>query len=210
MRLVIALLACLAGSAAPAADGSLHRAGAFDYYILALGWQPTWCATKGAGETQCGTPRGWTLHGLWPQHEEGWPSDCPAVTRNPSRAETAAMTDIMGSAGLAWYQWKKHGRCSGLDPTDYFAAARRAFGAAAKPAALAALDAPALLPASVVEAAFLRANPDWSVDTVTVTCRDGRIAEVRICLDKALRPRACAPDAVRDCTLQRALLDPVR
>ena len=43
------------------------------------------------------------------------------------------MADIMGGAGLAFYQWKKHGRCSGLSPQDYFATARRAFASVTIP-----------------------------------------------------------------------------
>ena len=34
--------------------------------------------------------------------------------RDPSRRESQQMADIMGSGGLAWHQWQKHGRCSGL------------------------------------------------------------------------------------------------
>ena len=39
------------------------------------------------------------------------------------------MADVMGSGGLAWYQWKKHGRCSGLPARDYFALGRRLYAA---------------------------------------------------------------------------------
>jgi ribonuclease T2 len=66
------------------------------------------------------------------------------------------------------------------------------------------------LPASVVEEAFLEANPDWEPDTVTITCRSDRIQEARICLTKDLAPRACGADVVRDCRMQDALFDPVR
>ena len=40
------------------------------------------------------------------------------------------MADIMGSGGSAWHQWKKHGRCSGLSPDDFFALSREAYGRA--------------------------------------------------------------------------------
>ena len=64
------------------------------------------------------------VHGLWPQNEAGYPSDCFTTRSDPSRADTAAMTDIMGGAGLAFYEWQKHGRCSGLSARDYFATLR--------------------------------------------------------------------------------------
>jgi ribonuclease I len=46
------------------------------------------------------------------------------------------MADIMGGAGLAFYQWKKHGRCSGLSAPGYYAVARQAFESVTMPAGL--------------------------------------------------------------------------
>jgi ribonuclease T2 len=45
---------------------------------------------------------------------------------------------------------------------------------------------------------------------LTVTCRAGRVQEVRICLTRDLEPRDCAPDVARDCTLGEELLEPMR
>ena len=206
--LIVALL-LLAG---PAARAEGDRAGDFAYYILALSWSPSFCAREGRaeGNPQCDRPLGWVLHGLWPQHEEGWPERCRAATRDPTRAETAAMADIMGTGGLAWHQWQKHGRCSGLPAREYFALSRRAFDAVEKPEVLEQLDRPVDLPARVVEDAFLEANPGWTADMLTITCRDGRIAEARLCLTKDLRPRPCGADVARDCRMDDARLDPVR
>ncbi len=209
MRLLLALVL----AAAPAfAEG--ERAGEFDHYVLSLSWSPTWCALEGdaRGSEQCNDrhDHGWILHGLWPQHDRGWPSFCLTVERDPSRAETAAMADIMGTAGLAWHQWKKHGRCAGLPPDEYFALARRAYEEVNRPEVLRRLDQAVRLPVSVVEEAFLEANEDWAPEMVTITCKAARIQEARICLTKDLVPRKCGPDVVRDCTLRDALLDPVR
>jgi len=66
------------------------------------------------------------------------------------------------------------------------------------------------LPARVVEEAFLKANPGWERDMLTITCRAGRIEEARLCLSKALDPVPCGRDVVRDCKMKDALLDPVR
>jgi ribonuclease T2 len=191
-----------------------ERAGDFDYYVLSLSWSPNWCAIEGdaEGSPQCDPARdlGWVLHGLWPQDEDGWPSFCRTAERDPTRRETAAMADIMGTSGLAWYQWKKHGRCAGLPPEDYFALARDAYGRVNLPDVFTRLERSVRLPASVVEDAFLEANPDWEPDTVTITCRSDRIQEARICLTKDLAPRPCGADVVRDCRMQDALFDPVR
>ncbi|PWK60274.1 ribonuclease T2 family protein [Roseicyclus mahoneyensis] len=191
-----------------------ERAGDFDYYVLALSWTPTWCALEGdaRGSAQCeaGQGFGFTLHGLWPQYEEGWPSFCPTNARPPSRGETEAMVDIMGSSGLAWHQWRKHGSCSGLSAQDYFRLSRLAYEGVNRPALLRRLDRPVRLPATVIEEAFLEENPALSADMLTVTCREGRVQEVRICLTRDLEPRDCARDVARDCSLQDALFAPMR
>jgi len=61
-----------------------------------------------------------------------------------------------------------------------------------------------------VEEAFLAENPGWEPDSVTITCRGGRIQEARVCLTKDLSPRPCGADVVRDCRMQDALFEPVR
>ncbi|MCV2871626.1 ribonuclease T2 [Defluviimonas sp. WL0050] len=191
-----------------------EAAGAFDYYILSLSWSPTFCALTGdaRGEDQC-DPRhdhSFTLHGLWPQYEFGWPSYCRTSARDPSRADTRAMADIMGSAGLAWHEWKKHGRCTGLSADDYFAASRLAYEKVTIPDVLAQLDRDVKLPASVVEEAFLEANPGLDRNMITITCEAGRIDEARICLTRDLEFRTCGEDAIRDCRMRDALMEKVR
>ncbi len=213
MRALLILLACaaLAGAASPArADGD--RAGRFDYYVLSLSWSPTWCALEGEARNspQCDRELGWVLHGLWPQYHRGYPEYCETSTRPPSRQETAAMADIMGTPGLAWYQWKKHGACAGLPAQDYFALARRAFESVTRPEVLRRLDAPVTLPVKVIEDAFLQANPGLEPDMLTITCRSGRIQEARLCLSKELEPVPCGQDVVKDCRLPNALLDPIQ
>ncbi len=206
----LALLALLALAAGPLrAEG--ERAGDFDYWLLALSWAPAWCAAEGAGRdsAHCDPEAGagFVLHGLWPQDETGWPSFCRTPHRDPTRAETAAMTDLMGSPGAAWHQWRKHGRCSGLPPDAYFALVRRVMAAVRIPPGF---TPPARAPratAAEVEAAFLAANPGWRAEMLTVTCREGRVREARLCLDRALRPRRCGPDVIRDCRDGRARLD---
>ncbi len=206
-------LAILLLSAAMAhAEG--EKAGAFDYYVLSLGWTPTWCTLTGDARDAPGcsasADAGWTLHGLWPQYHRGWPSFCPTAARPPSRTMSTAMSDIMGSPGLAWYQWKKHGRCTGLSGDAYHALAREAYDSIKRPDVFARLTRPVTLPAGVVEAAFLKANLALEPDMITITCREGYIQEARICLSRALVPVPCGPDVVRDCRLKDARLEPVR
>ena len=189
-------------------------AGQFDYYVLALSWSPNWCAQEGdtRQSSQCDADKdhGWIMHGLWPQFHRGYPSFCRTVERPPLRSMTADMQDIMGTPGLAWYQWKKHGSCTGLSAPRYFDLARRAYETVERPPVFRKIKDQIRLPASVIEEAFLKANPDLEPDGVTVTCKAGYIQEVRVCLSKDLRPVPCGRDVVKDCSLSDALFDPIK
>lgn len=208
MRWLISLLLL---SAPASADG--ERAGDFDYYVMSLSWSPTFCALEGdrRGNPQCEEEgRGWVLHGLWPQYEEGWPAYCMTDERNPSRRDTAEEAGLFGSSGSAWHQWNKHGRCSGLPADDYYDLSQAAYDSIERPEIFRQLEEAVRLPASVVEEAFLEANTSLRADMVTVTCDGGRIEEVRICLTRNLEPRVCGQDVQRDCRMTDALLEPMR
>lgn len=205
----LAFALCLA---APAA--AQDTAGEFDYYVMALSWSPSWCALEGDARSspQCdeSEDHGWILHGLWPQYERGWPANCRTNFRAPSRSDTSAMADIMGTSGLAWHQWNKHGVCSGLDSGDYYALSRVAYAKIVRPDVFRRLQTSVTLPASVVEEAFLKDNPDLKADQITITCRQDYIQEARICLSRELEFRDCGQDVIRDCSLTDAQLDPIR
>jgi len=191
-----------------------ERAGEFDYYVMALSWSANWCAIEGDARNspQCDTSEdhGWILHGLWPQFHRGYPSFCHTAKRAPSRGMTADMEDIMGTSGLAWHQWKKHGTCTDLSASDYYALSRRAYATVKRPAVFRKLDRTVKLPASVVEDAFLKDNPTLSPDNITITCRQGHIQEARICLSRDLTPVPCGRDVIKDCTLKDAIFTPLR
>ncbi|WP_147110411.1 ribonuclease T2 [Tateyamaria sp. syn59] len=208
MRVVLMWLVMVTGAWAQ------DRSSEFDYYVLSLSWSPNWCAYEGdaRGSDQCDArhDHGWILHGLWPQYHRGWPEYCQTAERPPSRAMTRDMADIMGTSGLAWHQWKKHGVCSGLSATAYYALSREAYGRVVRPEVFRKLDKTVKLPASVVEEAFLQANPGMEPDGVTITCRQGHIQEARICLSRDLDPVPCGQDVVRDCTAKDALFTPIR
>lgn len=195
-----------------AADG--EATGEFDYYVLSLSWSPNWCAVTGdsQGSDQCDArhDHGWIMHGLWPQYHRGYPSHCRTAERPPSRGMTAAMADIMGTSGLAWHQWKKHGTCSGLSAAEYYALSREAYGLVNRPKVFRKLDKTVKLPASVVEDAFIKANPDWDRNMLTITCKDGHIQEARLCLSRDLDPVPCGQDVIRDCRMKNAVFAPVR
>lgn len=203
------ILALFAGTAS-----AQDIAGEFDYYVVSLSWSPSWCSLEGddRNSPQCdeSEDHGWILHGLWPQYEDGYPANCRTQYRAPSRAQTRDMADIMGTSGLAWHQWRKHGVCTGLDPADYYALSREAYGRITRPAVFRQLDRSVTLPASVVEEAFLEANPEMVADQITITCKQGYIQEARICMTRDLDLRTCGQDVIRDCSMNDAKFDPIR
>ncbi|MEP3442234.1 MAG: ribonuclease T2 [Sulfitobacter sp.] len=210
-RTLLSLLACLIATPAFAKG---ERAGEFDYYVMALSWSANWCALEGDARNspQCDAreDHGWILHGLWPQFHRGFPSFCQTAKRPPSRSMTNDMADIMGTGGLAWHQWNKHGTCTGLSATDYYALSRRAYASITRPPIFRKLDKTVKLPASVVEDAFLKDNPALTRDNITITCRQGHIQEARICLSRDLTPVPCGADVIKDCSLKDAIFTPLR
>jgi len=186
----------------------------FDYYVLSLSWSASFCDVEGDKKQsdQCGVEKDykWILHGLWPQYHQGWPAYCKTTERPPTRSMIRSMIDIMGSSGLAWHQWKKHGSCSGLSADEYFETSREAYDTIIQPNVLNRLDKLVRVPASVIEDAFVQSNPILERNMITITCKQGYIQEARICLSKSLEPVPCGADVITDCKLTNALFPPSR
>ncbi|ACA15240.1 ribonuclease T2 [Methylobacterium sp. 4-46] len=174
--------------------------GRFDFYVLALSWSPTFCALTGErrGDAQCDPGRnpGFVVHGLWPQYDRGYPSECGAFPRPPSRQALAEAEGVFPTEGLARYEWRKHGTCSGEDPASYFRLARRARDAVTIPERLRGGETLRAAPIEVARL-FVTSNPGLRPDMMSVTCRAGRLEEVRICLSKDLRSFTPCPDLAR-------------
>jgi ribonuclease T2 len=198
----------LMASPGPAAAQGGDRPGEFDFYVLSLSWSPTYCATTGerrGDERQCGAGKahGFVVHGLWPQYERGFPSDCRVTGRTPTRAQVDAMLDLMPSPGLVRHEWRKHGTCTGLDPQSYFALARKAARSVAIPEAFqSARDDRSTSPADV-ERAFIAVNPRLRPSMIAVGCSGRMLSEVRICMTKDLAFRPCAEVDRRACRADR-------
>jgi ribonuclease T2 len=186
----------------------------FDYYLLALSWSPNWCKQTGdaRGADQCDAryDYGFTLHGLWPQFEQGYPSFCTTDQTPPTETMAETMVSIMGSAGLALYQWKKHGTCTGLSATEYFDKSRKAYASINRPEIFRKLRAAIRISPLAVEQAFLAANPDMQASQITITCKNNMIAEARICLGWDLELRQCGGDVAQDCRQSAAGMEMIR
>lgn len=181
----------------PRADGP----GQFDFYLLSLSWSPAFCDTGGDEKApdQCAAGRrlGFVVHGLWPQNERGFPSDCDPGSRAPSRVALDSAAGLYPDEGLARHEWRQHGTCSGLSPADYFAAVRRARDAVTVPPAFASPEEPQNFSPNDIIRAFAGSNPGLRADTMAVTCRAGELQEVRICFTKDLRGFLSCPEVSR-------------
>jgi ribonuclease T2 len=203
-RTGIALALWLVAAATARAEG---QPGDLDFYVLALSWSPAWCATASdaSRSSQCevGAGRGFVLHGLWPQFDEGYPEFCDGA-KGPPPDLLDSILDIMPGPSFVRHQWKKHGTCSGLDAETYFATARAAFERIVVPRPFNDADENERLAADDIETAFAAANPGLQEDGIAVICDSGVFEEVRICLTRDLGFRPCAEVDARGCR-QRGL-----
>lgn len=197
-------------ASAQAQEQGQDQPGQFDFYVLALSWSPSYCATPKASPQQCRGPTShrFVVHGLWPQYDKGYPDNCVRPAPFVPDRTIAAMADLMPSKGLVLHEWRKHGTCTGLAPDGYFDLVRQARTRITIPAAFEQGPSPARLTSGDIEAAFAKANPGLTPDMMAVSCDDGRFEEIRICLGKDLGFRAC-PDVDRKaCGAARSLTIP--
>ena len=187
--------------------------GQFDFYVLSLSWVPGFCATggddKGRAECRSGTGEGFAVHGLWPQYDHGYPSDCRGG--GPSQAALAITDGVYPDEKLARYEWRKHGTCSGLSPSAYFTAAKAARDTVVIPPSLRAPHQSGTASPQDVERAFTDANPRLRPGMLAAICQHGTLDEVRLCFTKDLSAFQTCPEVVRErCRSQSVSIPPVR
>lgn len=200
--------------AAPRFTPTGDMSGPFDFYVLSLSWSSGFCANEGdqKGRNQCevGSNLGFVVHGLWPQNERGFPADC-AGPRAPSRQALDAVRGLYPDEGLARYEWRKHGTCSGKPASAYFTDVRRARDAVAIPPAFTAPHEERRTGALDIERAFVAANPGLRTDMMAIACPRGVLEEVRVCLSKDLRSFVACPQVSRaGCHAGDIAVPPVR
>lgn len=122
--------------------------GDFDYYVLALSWQPAFCETK-SYKPECASQdngrfdaTNFVLHGLWPNQNDdpshsfaycGQSNDIINTDKDsawcelpdlPLSADVESDLNIFmpGAAScLDHHEWYKHGTCAGMSADAYFA-----------------------------------------------------------------------------------------
>lgn len=203
-RRILLLVAALLVPVARGGDTPGH----FDYYVLSLSWSPEYCATSGRSQYQCARPYAFVAHGLWPQHENGSPSDCKSK-EVLSDTTINRVLPLMPSRGLIIHEWRKHGACSGLKADAYFSQLERSYRAIKIPTRYQHVSKVLSLSVTELRHDLLSANPSLSNDALVVQCTGRHLKEVRICLDRELIPRPCGIDLSDRCG-ERVLLRPIR
>jgi len=224
LALALCLLCALAapGSAqgvpgASPAEKVHDQPGQFDFYVLSLSWSPSFCAeaaergARRAPTLQCGVrPYSFVVHGLWPQYERGFPQYCQVPAPRLDRAVVSSMLDLMPAPRLIFNEWDRHGTCSGLSARAYFNTVRHARGAVKIPPEYVDPQRPLSVSPKAVADAFIKANSDLTPDDMAVECDKTRLTEVRLCLSKDLKFRACPQIVKRSCRRDQIQMPPAR
>ncbi|GAC1631771.1 MAG: hypothetical protein NVS9B10_25480 [Nevskia sp.] len=194
-RLLLALAAALASGCSDARQPP--AGGDFDYYVLSLSWSPEYCAeTRREHEPQCARPYAFVAHGLWPQNERGYPKDCR--TRERVEDDTIGrLLPIMPSRGLIIHEWRAHGACSGLGADAYFSTVERAWRSVRIPPRYTDIGDYLSVDAAQLKRDVIASNPQIPADGLVLECSGHYLQEIRICLDRQLRPRGGGGGASR-------------
>jgi ribonuclease T2 len=187
----------------------------FDFYVMTLSWSPGFCDTGGEEKSpeQCAVGFGdaFVVHGLWPDNRmSADPEDCnPNEDASPS--DLAAARGLYPTDGLARYEYRKHGTCTGLSAADYFTVVRYVRDQLKVPDTLKAPHQAQRLSPQAIEQAFTDANANLHPDNMAVTCGHGELIDVRFCLTKDLKAFSTCPK-VSGHTCQRSsiVVQPLR
>ena len=184
-------LAAFGQSAPPVATAT------FDYYVMTLSWSPGFCDLGGEEKSprQCavGSGHGFVVHGLWPNDRFGPNPEACRPDEYVAAADLAATRGLYPAEGLAAYEYRQHGTCTGMSARDYFAAVRYVRDQLVIPEILQGPRQRLRVSPADLQQAFVAANANLRPDNMAITCRRGELVDVRFCLSKDLRAFAVCP-----------------
>jgi ribonuclease T2 len=125
------------------------------------------------------------------------------------------MLDIMPSKRLVFYEYRKHGTCSGLGVDAYFDLARKLYDKVKVPPRFVRVtDERMTVGVAELIGDFLGSNPGLKPDMMSVACggAGNRLKEVRVCFTREGEFRACGgnENQQRLCSAERMYVPPVR
>lgn len=193
--------------------GKQNDGGKQAFYVLAVSWEPAFCATEPSkpeclSETPGGADtRQLSLHGLWPDPDEycNVPGDVVAIDKQKRFGDLPAVSlseDVRDAleqvmpgtkSSLERHEWVKHGTCAaGATPDAYFTAATALMGQlnASEVGALFAKNVGAQITTAQIQKAMNDSFGAGAGDRIKVSCKgshgDRMITEVTIGLQGQL------------------------
>jgi ribonuclease T2 len=169
----------------------------FDFFVLALSWSPDYCATNGNNDPQqcsLGKKLGFVLHGLWPQYDKGYPSNCSAE-KMPGSAK-AQFPGLYPNDSLFDHEWEKHGTCTGLSPVEYLQTGKTLKESITIPGGFRSPENPFRTSMDQLKALFAQANPGFSEASIEVSCSSsGRyLKEIYVCFSRDGAATPCSAE----------------
>jgi ribonuclease T2 len=204
----ICFLVLTLAAAFPSRAQQPETPGQFDYYLLTLSWSPEFCHGHPSAP-ECGAHRGFMVHGLWPQFNNGtWPANCQ--TNQPAPTDTSPVAGIMPQ-DIIQHEWEKHGTCSGLSGNDYFALIRKVFDSIKIPPHFVSPSQSFTVRPGALKDAFEKSNASLADQDIAIELASGRyLSAVEICLSKGDNPSPIACSSVKDIHGGTFIVAPVR
>ena len=166
--------------------------GKFDFYLMNLSWSPEFCSIQGTSPqctTQAGARRGFILHGLWAQNNDGtYPVFC---SDEAGPAKPAENLDLTPDLALLDHEWAKHGTCSAVGPRRFFALERKAYHALHIPHELEHLTTETSITPGAILDLFHVANSGLPAGSILLSCGHNHLTAIEACFSKDLTPIAC-------------------
>ena len=180
----------------------------FDYYLLSLSWAPNYCGKHPAdhsSECRAGNHTAFVLHGLWPSSNRDpmKPMNC-GMASPVAAAIVRHMSEYFPSKSLIQHEWQKHGTCSGLMASQYFARVEQAYKSVQVPQRYRSLDHAQSIGVHDIERDFAQSN-NAPAGAFRVSCHAGELVGVEVCMDKNLQYQAC-PRTARECRSDQVTL----
>jgi ribonuclease T2 len=201
-ELVVASSLLVTSLAIPNAAIAQNRGnpGNFDFYVLTLSWSPDYCVRNGNRDRQqckSGKKLGFVLHGLWPQYQRGYPSNCSTQKLPPELKQQ--FPGLFPSDKLYDHEWKKHGTCSGKTPAQYLELSQQLKNSVAIPTAYNRPVKPFRTTIKDLKNVFVSANSQFTSDGIAPYCSDsGRfLQEVFFCYSKDGKAGICSAEILK-------------
>jgi ribonuclease T2 len=190
----------------------------FDYFALSLQWPPTFCrrtrhcCSSNACCRGSNAPTEFTIHGLWPDYNDGtWPACCTTQSDFDEK-EISSLLDPMnkywpslscgsptnchGGRGSFWgHEWEKHGTCSSPVTHDEYSYFLTTLNVYFKHNVTRVLNEAGYIPSNSEKyplGGIVSAIQNAFGATPQLVCSKGAVEELRLCFYKDFKPRDCA------------------